>query len=292
LPETEVLSCVFLPDGSIWFAGPGTFLARLKPGSTNLWEKRFVNASDEGLENPGVYGLKPDARGGLWLGGVPRMGGIYYYDPGAVAGGQFRKLAGPRVLDSGFNFAFHIDSQDQLWIGKWNQGLYRVPLRNIWSADAVTTRVEGVTNYVGTIYEDSRGAVWTAARYRSDPISRITGNQVQHFSTRTTEGGLPSDEVWCFQEAPDGTLYIGTGAGLARYDGKQFRTMEGTTDRPVPAGRIFNMLRDRADVLWFASDTGLYRYDGIAWSSLEEEDGLGSTVVETITQGDMAGIRL
>ncbi len=52
----------------------------------------------------------------------------------------------------------------------------------------------------------------------------------------------------------------------------------------MPAGRIFNIFRDRADVLWFASDTGLYRYDGVTWSSLEEEDGLASTVVDAITQ--------
>ena len=76
-------------------------------------------------------------------------------------------------------------------------------------------------------------------------------------------------------------LYAGTAAGLARYDGKQFSSLEGTADRPVPAGNIMCILRDSAGVLWFASDSGLYRYDGVTWSSLDEEDGLPSSIVNT-----------
>jgi signal transduction histidine kinase/DNA-binding response OmpR family regulator/ligand-binding sensor domain-containing protein len=286
LPENDVTFSAALPDGSIWFSGQGTYVAMLRPSSTNLWEKRFINARDEGFESTGVYALEPDTRGGLWLGGDPTTGGIFYHDPGARSDGQrqFRKVSAAKILDSGFNLALHIDSQARLWIGKWNQGLYRVPLKDIWNSNATSVRVEGVTNYIGTIYEDSRGAIWTAARYRSDTISRILGADIQHFSPQTTGGGLPSGEVWCFQEAPDGRIFIGTGAGLASFDGKQFRAIEGTSDRPVPAGRIFSILRDRQDVLWFASETGLYRYDGVAWSSLAEEDGLASTMVETITQ--------
>ncbi len=126
-PEYEVSLSSSLGDGSVWFSGYGTFLTRIKPASTNVWEKRFVNAREEGFETTGVYALKPDAQGGLWLGGTPEMGGIYYCDPESVARKRplFRKLTGPQVLDSGLSFAFHIDSQERMWIGKFNQGLYR-----------------------------------------------------------------------------------------------------------------------------------------------------------------------
>jgi signal transduction histidine kinase/DNA-binding response OmpR family regulator len=83
-------------------------------------------------------------------------------------------------------------------------------------------------------------------------------------------------------------VYVGTVAGLARYDGRQFSTLQGTSDRPVPAGAVVDILRDSDNVLWFASDSGLYRYDGIAWSVLDEEDGLAQTAVSTIIQ-DKAG---
>jgi PAS domain S-box-containing protein len=61
--------------------------------------------------------------------------------------------------------------------------------------------------------------------------------------------------------------------------------LEGTADRPVPRGTVPQILRDRDDVLWFASDSGLFRYDGVTWSSLDEEDGLPSLAVNTIAQG-------
>jgi PAS domain S-box-containing protein len=137
---------------------------------------------------------------------------------------------------------------------------------------------------VGAIYEDAQGALWTAARFYNLPISRLRGSEVQYFSVAITSGGLPSDSVRCFQEGPDGYLYVGTAAGLARYDGKQFSSLAGTADRPVPAGDIWCILRDSAGVLWFASDSGLYRYDGVTWSSLDEEDGLSSSIVYTVTQ--------
>ena len=148
----------------------------------------------------------------------------------------------------------------------------------MWTSNAVAEKVAGVTNWVGRIYQDAQGAIWTAALFRDQPISRLRGGEVQYFSVANTSGGLPSDVVRCFQEGPDGFLYAGTVAGLARYDGKQFSSLQGTADRPMPAGNIWCIFRDSGGVLWFASDSGVYRYDGVTWSFLDEEDGLPSSV--------------
>jgi len=287
LPGDGVFLSTATRDGSLWFSGIGNtpFLARMAPGQTNRWEKRFVNTADEGFQGITVYGMEPDAKG-LWLGGTPSGKGVYYYDSAATSRLEkpFREAPGLESLQTGFSLAFHLDAQNVLWVGKYNQGLYRVRLDALREGKAAIEKVNAVTNRVGVIYEDAKGAIWTAERYGGGSISRLNGQAVHYFSTETTDGGLPSDEVWCFQEGPDGNLYVGTAAGLAQYDGKQFRTIEGTSDRPVPAGTVFSILRDREGVLWFASDGGLYRFDGVAWSSLDEEDGLGSLTVQTVAQ--------
>ena len=36
-------------------------------------------------------------------------------------------------------------------------------------------------------------------------------------------------------------------------------SLEGTADRPVPAGDLWRILRNPGGILWFASDSGLYR---------------------------------
>ena len=130
------------------------------------------------------------------------------------------------------------------------------------------------------------GAIWTAPSDSTQPvISRLTGDKVEYFSSETTGGGLLSGIVNCFQEGADGLLYVGTSAGLARYNGTNFAGLEGTADRPVPRGSVNQMLRDREDGLWFASDSGLFHYDGVTWSSLDEEDGLAGLNVLTVTEG-------
>jgi signal transduction histidine kinase/DNA-binding response OmpR family regulator/streptogramin lyase len=277
-------------DGALWFSTFGNdspLLARLEPDRTNRWENPFVSAADLGLPSPYfVEGMAPDAKGGLWVGGVPEGVGVYYYDPAASARSEkaFHEVQAPDILRRGLSLALHVDSQDTLWVGKYYDGLYRVPLQDMQTTNAVAEKVAGVTNWVGTIYQDAQGDIWTAGRFHSGPISRLRGAEVQSFSATTTSGGLPSDLVRCFQEGPDGSLYAGTGAGLARYDGKQFSSLQGTSDRPIPAGDISCILRDSRGILWFASDSGLYRYDDITWSSLDEEDGLPSSSVNTVIQ--------
>ena len=184
----------------------------------------------------------------------------------------------------GLNPALHVDSQNILWVGKGLPGLYRVRLQGMWTSNAAGEFMAGVTNGVGTIYQDAQGAIWTARWSGEHPISRLRGGEVQYFSAQSTSGGLPSDLVRCFQEGSDGCLYVGTAAGLARYDGKQFSSLRGAADRPMPAGNIWCILRDSGGVLWFASDSGLYRYDGITWSSLDKEDGLPSSTVYSVIQ--------
>ena len=295
LPDEGANVSVMTKDGSLWFSKlekpPAVFRTKPVP---KLGENLFENASELGLPNLFVIGMEPDTKGGLWMSGWVGYGsgGTYYYDPTVGAGGQkpIRRLTTGGALQNGENDAFHIDAQNTLWVGKWNLGLYRIPLDDIFKNEAVAEKVAGVTNYIGVIYQDSKGAIWggAAPRARDEPIVRVRGSEVQYFSTESTAGGLPSSRVLCFQEGADGMLYVGTVGGLARYDGKQFSTLQATSDRPVPAGVVYQIYRDSDNVLWFASDSGLYRYDGIAWSVLDQEDGLLQTAVQTIIQ-DKAG---
>jgi signal transduction histidine kinase/CheY-like chemotaxis protein/ligand-binding sensor domain-containing protein len=289
LPNDATLRIAVTTNGTVWLAGDykAYYLAHVRTEVPTPGESRFVDARTEGLDKTQVTTLLPDADGGLWVGGETELGGAYYHSPEAVARGEkpFRSPPAADSLTSGVNFGFHIDPQKTLWVGKLYNGLYKFNLDDLWAGKAPGEKVQGVTNWVADIYQDSHGAVWTAGRYRADGLSRITGNEVQYFSTTNTGAGLPSDNVWCFQEGADGLLYIGTQAGLARYNGTNFSGLEGTADRPVPRGTVFQMFRDRDDVLWFASDSGIFRYDGVTWSALDEEDGLPDLLVLTINQG-------
>ena len=70
--------------------------------------------------------MTTDAKGGLWVGGEPSGKGVYYYDPAAGWRGRkrpFRQAQTPDILQKGLSLAFHVDSQDTLWLGKFYDGL-------------------------------------------------------------------------------------------------------------------------------------------------------------------------
>ena len=215
------------------------------------------------------------------------MLGVHYYDPSAGSRGEkpFRVPAGQdEFRRGGETDGLLFESPDTLWVGRWNQGLYRLTLDPAAGIVLNAQRIDGPTNYVSNIYRDSQDRLWTSTRYRPHGISRIDGTNVLHYTSASTEDTLPSDIVASFQEGPDGRFYICTEAGLVHYDGTNFVTLESTPDRPLPSSAIAQTLRDRDNVLWIASEAGLFRYDGITWSALDEDDGLASLTTRTITQ--------
>jgi signal transduction histidine kinase/ligand-binding sensor domain-containing protein/DNA-binding response OmpR family regulator len=288
LPDEVTFTSAVTTDGTVWLAGAGSFLARVKTGAIEAGESRFVDARTEGFDKTGVMALLADAKGGLWVGGAPELGGVYYHASNAVQRGEkpFRSPPDNGMLNSGFTGSFLIEGDKTMWVGKLDQGLHKFNLEDLWAGKATDQKIKGVTNDAATIYQDSRGAIWTAARSSgSHRFSRVKGDEVQYFSTESTGGAMPSDSVLCFQEGADGLLYIGTEEGVARYDGTRFAGLEGTAHGPVPRGNVLQIFRDREDVLWFTSDSGLFRYDGVTLSSLDEEDGMPAMFSATIAQG-------
>jgi signal transduction histidine kinase/ligand-binding sensor domain-containing protein len=65
------------------------------------------------------------------------------------------------------------------------------------------------------------------------------------------EDGLPDGNVTALAQTPDGCLWVGTQAGLVRFDGAEFTRIDGLTD-PVIAG----LLVDRGGALWIVGRSG------------------------------------
>jgi len=84
-------------------------------------------------------------------------------------------------------------------------------------------------------------------------------------STHTLDGwqdaqGLPVGAMQAVQQTRDGTLWLGTGAGLLRFDGLRFT---GVDDPEVPAlakRPIFGLMEDRDGVLWIGHAGGAARW--------------------------------
>ena len=80
----------------------------------------------------------------------------------------------------------------------------------------------------------------------------------------TVEDGLPQSSVISIAQTRDGYLWLGTGSGLARFDGLHFRTYE-ETDLPGLNGKIVRLFEDSHLNLWLGTENAglfLIAHDG------------------------------
>lgn len=115
-------------------------------------------------------------------------------------------------------------------------------------------------------------------------IFNFTSLYSQNYYTRniTIENGLPSNSVQAIFRDSRGYMWIGTEAGLCRYDGTDFRIY--TTADGLPGNRIWSITEDDKGDLWLACyGNGISRFDGKRFHNFSTADGLVNDNVRKIT---------
>lgn len=78
------------------------------------------------------------------------------------------------------------------------------------------------------------------------------------FQRLTTEEGLPQDSVFAFWQDSAGFMWLGTGGGLARYDGYEFVTYahDPFDSSTISADKVQVIFEDSTGRLWVGTETG------------------------------------
>lgn len=106
----------------------------------------------------------------------------------------------------------------------------------------VTTELDKAIWYM---FQDSKGTYWFGSRGQGLYRWKGEGNAFDLF---TTDSGLPHNEIGRIQEDGSGNLYINTGNGISKFDGRTFTTLK--LDESAPA---VSEVKLGPDVLWFAA---------------------------------------
>ena len=109
-----------------------------------------------------------------------------------------------------------------------------------------------------------------------------------HHETWQTEQGLPQNTVHCLRQTRDGYLWLGTRAGLARFDGVRFTVFDRRTTPALLNHQIRHLLEDRAGNLWISTPAALVRYRAGEFTAFTTKEGLASDNVWS-TYEDRAG---
>ena len=111
------------------------------------------------------------------------------------------------------------------------------------------------------------GAKWIALVYIQ--LYALTQYKIDNWQT---EQGLPMNTVQSLLQTRDGYLWVGTAAGLARFDGVRFKTYESLQIPVVSSSPVFGLMEDAQGTLWIGHACGAVIYrDGRFQSAFPNE---------------------
>ena len=156
-----------------------------------------------------------------------------------------------------------------LWVGT-SVGVLSVDLASN-KLLATYTRDQGLANeYVFTMHIDKKGNRWFGTN--GGGISRFSPDG--KWKTYFPMHGLADYWVYSFAEQSDGTLWIGTWAGLSRFNPEKEKFHNYVHE--LVNEWVYGLAVDSKDRVWIGTEGGLNMFDGKTWKVWTHKDGLGS----------------
>ncbi len=106
------------------------------------------------------------------------------------------------------------------------------------------------------------------------------------------ESGLPQNTVQALVQTRDGFVWLGTEAGLVRFDGISFQVFDRSTSPALPGNDVRCLLEAADGALWIGTGTGLARWKNGAITDFSVQDGLPANGIRALAQDFDLGIRV
>ena len=243
---------MFDRQGKLWVATYGAGLWRVSVDGDARQRTIYRAGLRTGLSSDLIQAVFEDRDGNIWVG---TSGGLHRL---------MRRRLTP-LEDLGYAIAVAPDARDGMWVGT-TTGVIRVAKEpDGWG------RVEPISSNpdVRSLYDDHRGTLW---------IGAIEG-LFRFASGRLTQVALPPRarrQIMSIAPAQDGSLWLGDGAWLFRWDGYRLIPFDQTGDA-ASFGHITYSQMDRRGRLWIASDAGRLGFVDLSgmFHRLGPADGFG-----------------
>lgn len=111
-------------------------------------------------------------------------------------------------------------------------------------------------------------------------------SQHYNFINYSTESGLAQSQIRSITQDKNGYLWLGTLAGLSKYDGKKF--VNYSIQNGLIDNQIVSLTADRSTGVWIGTMGGLNYFNGEKYKSYPFKEGMAENLVNAIAQ-DVAG---
>ncbi len=237
------------------------------PAGPELPQPRQLSVFD-GLPSNRVNAIAEDRQGYLWIG---TRDGLARYD-----GVGFRVWQVGEGLRDNFVWTVHVDARDRVWVGTSTAGLARLdPDRERFTWYDRSTRPEMASNDIWAITSTPDGDLWFGTS--DGGLHRISiDDRLQRFGHDPEDPeSLPSESVSHLAVDHDGSLWVGTKAGVVRWNGRGFERLPA---EQLGTGIVDGMTLDDEGNLWMGIHGGGRvrrpggRIEGLPWRDPEQRE--------------------
>lgn len=204
-------------------------------------------------ENLEIFCMHMD-RGRFWLGTTSN--GVYCLETAT------QKLTHP--IQQGNITSIYQDSEGELWIGSWENGLFRVArngtvtnfMQNTQNAHSISS------NFVRACQEDNAGNIWIGTFNGLNRYNKHNG-LFQNLTASNTQlsDGLTNTSIWCIVKDHQGTLWMGTYFGGVNYFNPEYEIYTRYSASPIERTGLSNpvvgrITEDKNGNLWIGTEGG------------------------------------
>ena len=232
--------------GYTWVGSDGNGLYRIPPGGGG----ENFNSSNSGLPDNSVMGVAMDQRGTLWI--ATYLEGLITY----TQRGGFRHFKEADKIGTGKTYCLNYDeNNDLMYVGTHGRGVIIV--------DAATEKVVGsisdeLNNWINTLVFDKSGMLWIGTfdgHWCYDPGSGSLSR------AGLGDSGILNARTYAIYESQDGTIWMGTGEGLVRFDRQKGEVKVYTRRDGLSSNIISGILEGDDGSIWVSTSYGLTRMD-------------------------------
>jgi len=190
---------------------------------------------------PLITAIHEDADGTMWLG--TDQGTLYRWHENILQEAAQGQLANASIR------AIERDRDGNLWIATTGSGLQRLGSHGFEALESGALP----TGDVRALFEDVEGSLWVGV-YGSGLLRLRDGK----FTPFGIAEGLPGNLAWSIAPDRDGSLWVGTEAGLSHYADGRFEFMSERLG--LEKGRVRTIVQDRNGAIWFGTQrSGAWR---------------------------------
>jgi len=265
------------PSHRLWIGTfNGIFILDRKTGAYTNYQ--YKQGDPHSLSNNVVQSVCRDRSGNMWIG---TLAGLNLFDP---IHKNFRRFLIKKSAVLGISFINSIGSckNGDLFIGG-QAGLSKFDFDN----DSVQHLSDAA---VSVIFEDNREILWIGvAGGGLIKWNRATGEKERFLNIVDDTSSLPSNIIGSVTQDHQGVIWIGTAAGLCRFNEttKKFTTF--SEKNGSPKGLVTQLLVDDKDRIWMSATGGISMLNDSRnkFANYDPADGLqgrefgGRTVVKT-----------